>query len=101
MKHVGRQSRKLAIPNFKLDIMRKALTTMNVKDTAMKKAIANLFFTVQALKLLANDLIAEDSPLVRKRKTRKIMEQRTPDTTAAPVLFLSISYVIEVIVFYS
>lgn len=62
---------------------------MNVKDIAMKIAIANTFSTVQALKLLANDLIAKNSLLVRKLKTRKIMEQRTPDTTAAPVLFVN------------
>ena len=66
MKHVGRRSRKLAITNYELEIMRETLITMDVEDIVMKRAIANILSTAQVRMLLANDLFAEDSPLARK-----------------------------------
>ena len=91
MNHVGRQSTKLVSQKKKLDIS-KALTTMDVKDIVMKKLIANIFSTVQT----QNDV--EDFPRVKELKIREPMEQRTPDTTNAPVTLSSISYIMEIIV---
>ena len=87
MNYVGHQSRKLAISIYKLEVFRKAKTTMHVKDIAMKPAIANTFSTLQKAQN-----IVEDFPRVKKLKKRHLMEQRTPDTTTAQVTFLSISW---------
>ena len=76
-----------------------ALSTMDVKDIATKTAIASIFSTPHSWKIKPNDPFADDFPLVRKLKILEIMEQRTPDTTTAPVTLLSISYIMEVIIF--
>ena len=52
MNYVGRQLTKLAMANFKLEMLRESLTTMDVNDIAMKTTIANIFSTVQVLKIM-------------------------------------------------
>ena len=63
------------------------MTTKDVKDIAMKTAIANIFFTLQS-----RTNIAEDFPRVKKLRKRHLTEQRTPDTTTASVTFSSNLY---------
>ena len=59
---------------------------MNVKDIAMKTAIANIFSTVQSRKNIAENFLR-----VKKLRKRDITEERTQNTTTAQVTLSFVS----------